>query len=99
MFVLSKAKEAWVADLWEQREGGRVWNFHFVRSPNDCELDYVERFLRQLQGHAVIREQKDKVVWKGGCKGRFSIRGLYLLLEPDCAVSSSRDYMESLGSL
>ena len=99
MFVLSKAKEAWVADLWEQRERGRVWNFHFVRSLNDCELDYVERFLRQLQGHAVIREQKDKVVWKGGCKGRFSIRGLYSLLEPDCAVSSSRDYMESLGSL
>ncbi|KAL6325768.1 hypothetical protein AAG906_026597 [Vitis piasezkii] len=38
-----EAKEAWVPDLWEQRERGGVWNFHFARNPNDWELDSMER--------------------------------------------------------
>ncbi|RVW62986.1 DNA-directed RNA polymerase 3, chloroplastic [Vitis vinifera] len=63
MAIEQEAKEAWVADLWEQREGGRVWNFHFVRSLNDCELDYVERFLRQLQGHAIVLSLLVGIIW------------------------------------
>ncbi|RVW27461.1 hypothetical protein CK203_094355 [Vitis vinifera] len=30
LFALFKAKEAWVPDLWEQRERGGVWNFHLL---------------------------------------------------------------------
>ncbi|XP_010660090.1 uncharacterized protein LOC104881451 [Vitis vinifera] len=57
-----EAKEAWVPDLWEQRERGGVWNFHFARNPNDWELDSMERSLFQQQGHWVNREQEDRVV-------------------------------------
>ena len=62
LFALFKAKEAWVPDLWEQRERGGVWNFHFARNPNDWELDSMERSLFQQQGHWVNREQEDRVV-------------------------------------
>ena len=56
LFALFKAKEAWVPDLWEQRERGGVWNFHFARNPNDWELDSMERSLFQQQGHWMNRE-------------------------------------------
>ena len=50
LFALSKAKEVWVAILWEQRKGGGDWYFNFARNLNDWVLDYVERLLLQLQG-------------------------------------------------
>ena len=56
LFALSKTKEAWIADLWEKMKGKGVWNFHFARNLNDWKLDFVVRFLLQLQGHLVNRE-------------------------------------------
>ena len=40
----------------------------------------MERFLSLLQGHSMKREQEDTVVWKGGNKGVFIVRGLYSML-------------------
>ena len=38
-------------------------------------------FLSSLQGHSLKREQVDRVVWKGGNKGVFFVKGLYFVLE------------------
>ena len=73
LFALSNSKEAWVVDLWEHRGEGGNWNFRFVRNLNDWELGAMEHFLSLLQG-SVKREQEDRVVWKGGNKGVFSVR-------------------------
>ena len=83
LFALFDSKEAWVIDLWEHRGEGGNWNFSFVRNLNDWELGAMERFFSLLQGHSVKREQKDRVGWKGGNKGFFSVKGLYSVLEAD----------------
>ena len=83
LFALFDSKEAWVIDLWEHRGEGGNWNFRFVRNLNDWELGAMERFLSLLQGHSVKREQKDRVGWKGGNIGFFSVKGLYSVLEAD----------------
>lgn len=44
--ALFEAKEAQVANLWEQREKGGVWNFHFAKNFNNWELDSMGRFLQ-----------------------------------------------------
>ena len=85
LFALSNSKEAWVADLWEHRGEGGNWNFRFVRNLNDWELGAMEHFLSLLQG-SVKREQEDRVVWKGGNKGVFSVKGLYSVLENGCTT-------------
>ena len=46
----------------------------------------MERFLSLLQGHSMKREQEDTVVWKGGNKGVFSVKGLYSVLENGCTT-------------
>ena len=46
----------------------------------------MERFLSLLPRHSMKREQKDRVVWKGGNKGVFSIKGLYFVLENGCTT-------------
>ena len=87
LYALSKAKEACVADLWEQREREREGGGgDFAKNLNDWELDSMEMFLLKLQGHLVNREQNDKVVWNGDSKGSFSVRSFYTLSEPDCAT-------------
>lgn len=35
----------------------------------------------------MIREQEDRIVWRGDSKGRFSVRTPYSLLEPDFVIS------------
>lgn len=46
----------------------------------------MEHLPLKLQGQLVNREEENRVVWKGDSKGRFSVRALYSLLEPDCVI-------------
>lgn len=97
LFASSEAKEVSIADLREHREGGGVWNFNFSRNFNDWE-NFV-RFLSQLQGHSVNREQEGGMDLNDRSKGRFS-KALYSLLESDCfSLFLRRDYLETLDSV
>ena len=33
-----------------------------------------------------MNEEDDRVVWKGDGEGRFSVKALYSLSEPDCVI-------------
>ncbi|RVW13119.1 hypothetical protein CK203_108691 [Vitis vinifera] len=72
---------AWLVDLWEHRGEGGNWNFRFVRNLNDWELGCHGALPFFTSRTFSEKEQEDKVVWKVGAKGVFSVKGLYFVLE------------------
>ena len=54
------SKKAWVADVWNLEGDGGGWTPLFSRAFNDWELEWVERFLQNIQAIRVHMDVDDK---------------------------------------
>ncbi|KAL6332055.1 hypothetical protein AAG906_020734 [Vitis piasezkii] len=81
--ALATSKDVWVADVWnfEGERGG--WAICFSRSFNDWEVERVECFLLKIQAKRVYRDEEDRMLWMPLRCGKFSVKSLYSILEPE----------------
>jgi mannosylglycoprotein endo-beta-mannosidase len=79
VFLLSRCKEAMVADCFEEREGSVVWNVPFTRAANDWELPEFSAFFALLYRVKIRRGEDDQLSWLGSANGVFSVKSMYHL--------------------
>ncbi|RVW67639.1 putative ribonuclease H protein [Vitis vinifera] len=65
LFNLSVNKEGWVAEAWEEDEGGGSWGLRFNRHLNDWEVGEVESLLSKLHPLTIRRGVEDlfRTIW------------------------------------
>lgn len=54
----------------------------FSRAFNDWELDFVERFLQNIQTITTYRDMEDRVIWSASRRENILVKSLYFILEP-----------------
>uniref|UniRef100_M1DJF6 CCHC-type domain-containing protein n=1 Tax=Solanum tuberosum TaxID=4113 RepID=M1DJF6_SOLTU len=69
---------------------GQGWNLHLRRNLNDWEMGNIVAFHDTLAQFSNLTREEDKVVWKIGSKGVFSVKSAY----KDLNQSNSNDRME-----
>ncbi|RVX20225.1 Transposon TX1 uncharacterized 149 kDa protein [Vitis vinifera] len=77
LFNLSVNKEGWVAEAWEEDEGGGSWGLRFNRHLNDWEVGEVESLLSKLHPLTIRRGVEDLFRWKENKIGTFSVKSFY----------------------
>ncbi|RVW96497.1 LINE-1 retrotransposable element ORF2 protein [Vitis vinifera] len=77
LFNLSVNKEGWVAEAWEEDEGGGSWGLRFNRHLNDWEVGEVESLLSKLHPLTIRRGVEDLFRWKENKNGTFSVKSFY----------------------
>ncbi|RVX07383.1 putative ribonuclease H protein [Vitis vinifera] len=77
LFNLSVNKEGWVAEAWEEDEGGGSWGLRFNRHLNDWEVGEVESLLSKLHPLTIRRGVEDMFRWKENKIGTFSVKSFY----------------------
>ena len=77
LFNLSVNKEGWVAEAWEEDEGGGSWGLRFNRHLNDWEVGEVESLLSKLHPLTIRRGVEDMFRWKENKIGPFSVKSFY----------------------
>ncbi|RVW34760.1 LINE-1 reverse transcriptase-like [Vitis vinifera] len=82
LFAISRAKDAWVSEVWNPDGVGDGWTPLFSRALNDWEIEMMEQFMLKIQAFRVQREIEDKMVWTTSRSGAFSVKSLYSTLEP-----------------
>ena len=82
LFAISRAKDAWVSEVWNPDGVGDGWTPLFSRALNDWEIEMMEQFMLKIQAFRVQRENEDKMVWTASRSGVFSVKSLYSTLEP-----------------
>ncbi|RVX02510.1 LINE-1 reverse transcriptase-like [Vitis vinifera] len=82
LFAISRAKDAWVSEVWNPDGGGDGWTPLFSRALNDWEIEMMEQFMLKIQAFRWQREIEDKLVWTASRSGAFSVKSLYSTLEP-----------------
>ncbi|RVW94823.1 DEAD-box ATP-dependent RNA helicase 39 [Vitis vinifera] len=82
LFAISRAKDAWVSEVWNPDGVGDGWTPLFSRALNDWEIEMMEQFMLKIQAFRVQREIEDKMVWTASRSGVFSVKSLYSTLEP-----------------
>ncbi|KAL6345797.1 hypothetical protein AAG906_017549 [Vitis piasezkii] len=81
LFAISRAKDAWVSEVWNPDGVGDGWTPLFSRALNDWEIEMMEQFMLKIQAFRVQRENEDKMVWTASRSGVFSVKSLYSTLE------------------
>ena len=84
--ALSLQQNATVAEMWT----GQGWNLHRRRNLNDWEIGNIVAFHDTMAQFSNLNREGDKVVWKIGSKGVFSVKSAY----KDLNHSNSNDRME-----
>ncbi|WMV41678.1 hypothetical protein MTR67_035063 [Solanum verrucosum] len=69
---------------------GQGWNLHLRRNLNDWEMGNIVAFHDTMTQFSNLTREEDKVVWKIGSKGVFSVKSAY----KDLNQSNSNDRME-----
>ncbi|RVW46613.1 Transposon TX1 uncharacterized 149 kDa protein [Vitis vinifera] len=82
LFAISRAKDAWVSEVWNPDGVGDGWTPLFSKALNDWEIEMMEQFILKIQAFKVQRENEDKMVWTASRSGVFSVKSLYFTLEP-----------------
>ncbi|WMV14734.1 hypothetical protein MTR67_008119 [Solanum verrucosum] len=86
LYTLSLQQNATVAEMWT-RQG---WNLHLRSNLNDWEMGNIVAFHDTMAQFSNLTRKEDKVVWKIGSKGVFSVKSAY----KDLNQSNSNDRME-----
>ena len=69
---------------------GQGWNLHLRRNLNDWEMGNIVAFHDTMAQFSNLTWEEEKVVWKIGSKGVFSVNSAY----KDLNHSNSNDRME-----
>ena len=73
LYTLSFQQNATVAEMWT----GQGWNLHLRRNLNDWEMGNIVAFYDTMGQFRNMTREEDKVVWKIGSKGVFSVKTAY----------------------
>ena len=80
-FLLTDAKGANVADLWDSSRGDGFWSPSFSRPFNAWELGEAQMFLNLISNRRTLVNEKDMLFWKGGSDGCYIVKAYVNLLE------------------
>ncbi|RVW76644.1 putative ribonuclease H protein [Vitis vinifera] len=97
LFNLSVNKEGWVAEAWEEDEGGGNWGLRFNRHLNDWEVGEVESLLSTLHPLTIRRGVEDLFRWKENKNGTFSVKSFYSSFSRDTKPPSQLELFGHLG--
>ena len=98
LFVISRDKEASVADLMSFPNGLLHWDLNFFRNVQDWELESLTNFMDLLYSLPVRGDGEDRLCWRRNPNKGFTVKGVLSLFVSSSWVFSLEDYLEGESS-
>ena len=99
LFVISRDKDAFVADIMSFPNGIIHWDLRFSKNVQDWELESMTNFMELIYLLQLRGNREDKLCWQNKTNKGFSVKEHYrCACSPSIGVFPLEDYLEGQGS-